>query len=534
MSQPADILIQNAQVFTANPAQPRAEAVAIRGQEIIFVGDNRAGDALGGPHTRRINGGGATLLPGFIDSHFHLRHGALKLGDIQLDAAASLPDLTAAIQQFAAQHPHEPWLVGQGVRYSALPHQTLTRQQLDAISPNRPLIILSYDVHTAWANTAALSQANLLTDTPPLGPNCAILRAADGTAHGELVEPGAYNFVLNLIPEPSLIRQKTLLQEALAYLASLGVTGVHNMDGSAEQMELYQSLEAAGQLSLRVYLPFDVKPETPASALAEAVAMRQKSTPLVRGGAVKFFMDGVLETFTGFLLADYAGRPGDRGGALFEADHFNHMATAADHLGLQIFVHACGDAAVRRTLDGFEAAQQANGRRDSRHRVEHIELIHPTDVPRFASLGALASMQLHHAILNIEDPDPWPQRIDQGRWACSFAWETLRQAGATLAYGSDWPVASPNPVQGLYAALNRQVWAPGLPNQRQSLANALLGYTSQAAYAEFQEQQQGQLRPGYLADLVLLSENIFNVPPAEIIRVHPQLTIANGRIVFEA
>jgi len=245
-------------------------------------------------------------------------------------------------------------------------------------------------------------------------------------------------------------------------------------------------------------------------------------------------MDGVIETYTGLLIDDYAGRPGDTGGALFAAEHFTQFATQADRLGLQIFVHAVGDGAVRRALDGFEAARRTNGHRDSRHRVEHIELIHPGDLPRFAQLGVIASMQPAHAPLNAIDPDPWPQRVGPERWACSFAWQTLRLAGARLALGSDWPVASANPFEGLYYALNRQPWQPGLPDQRQSLAEALTSYTADAAFAEFKEQEKGQLRPGLLADLVLLSHNIFAVPPAELRQVQPVLTVSDGRIVFEA
>lgn len=535
MPQPADIIISHARVFTANPANPHAEAVALRGRQIVFVGSNADAQSWRGSATRLIDGQNCTLMPGFIDSHFHLLHGSLKLGDIQLDQAGSLAELAEAIQAFAAARPNEPWLVGQGARYAALPNETLTRHQLDAIIANRPLVLLSYDVHTAWANTEALRRANLLTGGEPAGPNSQIGRDAQGQATGELIEPGAYNLVLNLIPPLTAARQKALLKQGLALAASLGITSVHNMDGDSEQLALYQSLEKSGELTLRVYVPFDVKPHTPPEALEEAVDMRQSCRGnMVRSGSVKFFMDGVIETYTGLLLSDYANRPGDKGGALFSAQHFSHMAGEADRLGLQIFVHAVGDGAVRRALDGFEAAQRRNGRRDSRHRIEHIELIHPADLPRFAQLGVVASVQPAHAPLSPQDTDPWPSRVGQARWADSFAWQSLRQAGARLAFGSDWPVATLNPMAGLYYALNRQPWLPHLPHHRQTLADALPGYTREAAYAEFQEHQKGQLRPGLLADAVLLSRDIFATPPEEIDQVQPVLTICNGQIVYEA
>ena len=535
LSQPADLLIHNARVFTADPANPHAEVVAIRGNHIVFVGPNSAAEAWRGPNTRLIDGQQCSLLPGFIDSHFHLFWGSIELGNIQLNTVNSLDGLTAAIQAYAQAHPDSVWLVGRGLQYSILPQgQSLTRHQLDAIIADRPLIVFAYDGHTAWANTAALRQAGILSQDRPVGPNSEIVRDVDGSAAGELRESGAFNLILDLVPPPTEARQRELLQLGLAQAAALGVTSVHNMNGDAEELAIYLAAEAAGDLTLRVYCPFHVKPETPIEALAEAVAMRDACTgEMVRSNCVKFFMDGVIETYTGLLLDDYAGQPGNQGGALFTANHFTRMATEADRLGLQIFVHAVGDGAVRRILDSFAAIRQTNGHRDSRHRIEHIELIHPDDLPRFAELGVIASMQPAHAILTIDDPDPWPRRIPESRWGCAFAWQTIREAGAKMAFGSDWPVATPSPFTGIYFALNRQPWAPGLPHHRQTLSDTLLSYTRDAAYAEFQEYRKGQLRPGMLADLVLLSDDIFAVPPDAVEQIKPEITVCDGKIVYE-
>jgi predicted amidohydrolase YtcJ len=210
------------------------------------------------------------------------------------------------------------------------------------------------------------------------------------------------------------------------------------------------------------------------------------------------------------------------------------MAVEADRLGLQITVHAIGDAAVRRALDGYEAAIRANGRRDSRRRIEHIETIHPDDIPRFAKLGVIASMQPLHSAVTLADPYVMPQRVGKDRWPTSFAWQTLREAGARLVFGSDWPVVTQNPMKGLYAALNRQPWAEGHPEQKQTLENALLAYTRDAAYAEFQEANKGQIKAGLLADLVLLPVDIFGVDPAAIGDISPVMTISGGQIVYEA
>jgi predicted amidohydrolase YtcJ len=232
------------------------------------------------------------------------------------------------------------------------------------------------------------------------------------------------------------------------------------------------------------------------------------------------------------MVDDYAGVPGNRGGALHTAERFNAIAAEADRLGLQIFVHACGDGAVRRTLDGYEHAQRANGRRDSRHRVEHIEVIHPHDIARFAELGVIASMQPCHCPPSLNSGDVWPQRAGAERWRYSFAWQTLREAGARQCYGSDWPVAPMDPLLGIWSGLTRTPWQEGDPPQHQQLEHLLNGYTRAAAYAEFREQHKGMLRPGMLADLVLLDADLFAAPAAEIARVHPVLTMVDGRTVY--
>jgi predicted amidohydrolase YtcJ len=333
---------------------------------------------------------------------------------------------------------------------------------------------------------------------------------------------------------PDEVQKRRLLQQGLAQAAALGITSIHNMDGDAAQMALYASLLTADELTLRIYCPYSITPETPVEALAEAVELLQAyQSNMLRGGCVKFFMDGVIESYTGLLLEDYAGQPGCRGEANYDFEHFTRMALEADRLGLQIFVHCVGDGAVRRTLDAYTLVQQTNGRRDSRHRIEHIELLHLDDLPRFAELGVIASMQPLHVPLLFDETDPWPSRTGPKQWGRSFPWQTLRQAGARLAFGSDWPVVSQNPWLGLYAALNRRPWLPDLPEQRQTLADTLAGYTRDAAYAEFQENEKGQLKPGMLADVVLLTSDLEATPEEELDRTQVALTICDGRVVYE-
>ena len=536
MPAPTDLLITNADLFTADSTTPAtANALALKGNRIVFVGQEADAADWRGPATRVIDAAGRTLMPGFIDSHFHLLGGSLDLRGAQLGEVRDRDSLVAVVREFADGHPDDPILFGSGLRYAIAGASSYNRHILDAIIPDRPVILLAYDHHTAWANTKALTLANLLKEGQVAGPNSEIVLGDDGLANGELREGGAYDPILDRIPLPDSSQKRALLHQGLALAARVGVTSVHNMDGDADQIAFYAALEDAGELTLRVYVPYSVRPDTSPEALAEATTMKNDyQSEMVRGGAAKFFMDGVIESYTGLLVEEYADRPGNFGGALYSAEHFTHMATECDRLGLQIFVHATGDGAVRRTLDGFEAAARANGKRDSRHRVEHIELVHPDDLPRFAELGVVASMQPLHCPSDSNGLDVWPRRVGPTRWGRSFGWQSLRETGARLAFGSDWPVVTQNPMMGIHAALNRQPWAEGLPHHRQTLADILAAYTHEAAFAEFQEGSKGQLRVGMLADIVLLSEDIFATPPEEIARAHPVLTVCDGRIVYEA
>lgn len=530
----ANLLIVNASVYTVDEGQPWAEAVAIRGNTIAYVGSAAGAAELRGPYTEVVDAQGRTLLPGFIDTHYHLLGGSIGLDAAQLRGAHSLEDLGERLREYAEANPSAAWVLGRQVVYNIIkPDQALNRQFLDRFVPDRPVFLTAFDGHTYWANTEALRLGGILHGAEGIGPNSEIVMdPASGTATGELREPPAARPVRDLIPPPDATRKRMLLRKGLQQAAEFGVTSVHNMDGSEEQLQLYAALYDAGDLTLRVYMPMDVKPATKPEELQQAVAWtRDFNSGPVRTGCVKFFMDGVLESYTALLIDDYDDDPGNRGSALFEAEHFNQMAAAADRLGLQIFVHACGDGAVRRTLDGYAYARRHNGVRDSRHRIEHIEVIHPDDVQRFAELEVIAAMQPLHAPLHSKDADVWPHRAGRQRWRYSFAWETLRRAGARLAYGSDWPVVSQNPLLGIYAAMNRQPWQAGDPYQVQTLAHIIRGYTADAAYAEFQEGYKGTIQTGKLADLVLLSTDLFATAPEDIKDITVDLTVSDGRIV---
>jgi predicted amidohydrolase YtcJ len=531
---PADVLFLNVGAFTADTTSPSAEAVAVKANRIVFAGSMQEAQAWRGRGTRLIDGDQRTLMPGFIDSHFHLLLGSLDLENIHADYATTYEEFAALVKSYAAEHPGKTWLSGFGLRYDLGPGRVpMTRQHLDAVVDERPLFIIAYDGHTAWANTRALMEAGIFHGGE-VGRNSEIVLDEHGEATGELREH-AQDKIASLLPKPDTVEKRRLLKKGLAIASSLGVTSIHNMDGNDEQAALYAAFEDLGDLSVRINIPYSVTPETPFEALENEAAVLKKKyqSDRLHGGRVKLFMDGVIEAYTGLLIKPYDDNPSTNGDSNYSVEHFNRMVVEADRLGLQISVHSIGDLGVRRVLDAYELAQKTNGKRDSRHRIEHIEVIHPDDVARFAELGVIASMQPLHAPPRVDNGDVWQWRVGRQRWPYSFAWSTLRKAGAVLAFGSDWPVVTQNPWMGVHNALNRIPWEAGMPDHRQSLSDTLLSYTRLGAYTEFQEDQKGQLKPGYLADIVLLSEDIFKTPAEKIKDIQPILTMMDGQIVYE-
>ncbi len=526
---PADVIITNAKVFTSDDTNPHAEAVAIKGNRILYVGTDLGAEMFRGQSTRVIDGQGRTLTAGFIDSHVHLLSGSIWMGTAQLRAVKTIEDLRLVLTKFANENKTDPWIVGRGVRYNIVS----TRQELDEISPDRPIFVESFDGHTAWANTKALEMADILHDDGHEMANGIIVRDEHGLATGELRENDAMEAVFNLIPVPDTNRQRELLKLAVKEFNRTGITSVHNMNGDMKDLMTYAALEDAGEMNLRVYVPYHVKPDTTEEMLTEASKMMNVKMDYVRGGAVKFFMDGVWESYTAFNVHPYADNPEAKPEPIFSLEHFTRMAAICDRMGLQIAVHCCGDGAVRQTLDGYEAIQRINGTRDSRHRVEHIEVCQPADMPRFQQLGVIASMQTSHAPFSREADMLWTDRTGPQRWPYAFPWRSLKNAGALLTLGSDWTVAPFDPVYNINYALNRQIYSETTPDQRLTLEECILGYTRDAAYTEFMEYEKGQIKEGYLADLVLFSHDLFALKPEEITSAKAVLTMMDGRIVFE-
>ena len=550
----ADLVIVNAAVRTMDPERPRADAVAVTGGEIVAVGSDSSIRALARPDTRIIDAQGAAVLPGFIEGHMHLFSGAAELSHLQLFGVRGLEALSTAVHRYAAQNPDRPLLLGQGADYAVLGNRPATRHDLDRIVSDRPFAMAAPDHHTMWANTLALEAAGILHGRT-LGPGNEIVMGDDGLALGELRETEAFSPVLALAkeerarlglstggepdPAPSVsdrAADRDVMRRGLDWCARHGITSIQNMDGNLYQLELLSEIEAAGDLLCRVRIPFHFKNfmDLPDLDKAEMMARRYRSEWLA-SGMVKLFYDGVLESWTAVMVEPYADRPGWRGDALFSPQRFAEIATEIDRRGLQIAVHAIGDGAVRAVLDGYEAARDRNGARDSRHRVEHIEVFHPHDLPRFRDLGTLASMQPTHAPGAAGVPlEPTLSRLGRERWPHAFALRTLADAGAHLVFASDWPVAPIAPLLGIQAAMQRQPWADGLKDESLTLDEAIAAYTTGGAHAEFMEQRKGRLKPGYLADIVILSRAIDGIAAQALADVDVRMTICGGRITYEA
>ena len=547
----AEMIITNAKVLTMDPAHPRAEAVALAAGRILAVGSQAEVEALAGPDCRIVDAGGRTLLPGFVESHLHLVLGGNELTQLQLGGVQGFDALDAAFRAYAAKNPDLPLVMAQGAGYDIL-GRPVTRNDLDRIISDRPIAMMSPDHHTVWANTMALQAAGLLQGAAmPAGH--VVVMGPDGTATGELLEFEAFSPVLNLTgdlhlqlgiatggePEPwpdvaQRTKDKAKIAAGLAHCAAHGITSMVNMDGNRYTCVLLKELEDEGRLTARVKVPFHMKPHMELAELDRASAMADEFTgDWVTSGFVKMFMDGVVDSRTAFMLHDYPGTM-ERGAPLFAAERFLDICTEIDRRGLQIAVHAIGDGAVRQTIDGYEAAQSRNGARDSRHRIEHIELIDRSDIPRLGALGITASLQPPHPPGVMDFPLSAMEAVmARDRWPDAYLWKTLADHGAPLAFASDWPVTDVSVMRGVQAALTRVPY-DGSADERVGLFATLYAYTAGGAWAAHLEGLTGTLRAGLAADFVLVDGDIEAIPTSRIGATRIALTVCGGRVTHAA
>ncbi|MEU9118988.1 amidohydrolase [Streptomyces sp. NPDC048506] len=542
---PADLVFRSGPVHTVDAARSRASAVAVRDGRIVAVGhDAEVGDLIG-PGTDVVDLRGKLLIPGFQDAHVHPVGGGLELAQCDLSEAVSADAYRELISGYAAAHPQAPWITGGGWSLEAFPGGMPTREFLDALVPDRPVFLVNRDHHGGWANSRALELAGITSRTPDPADG-RIERDADGRPSGMLQE-GAMQLVGELIPEPTLAEQTAGLLRAQRLLHSYGVTAWQDAmlgrgPGTVDAVPAYLAARSAGQLTARVTGALWWERSRGAEQIPELVAKRAELTggPL-RATSVKIMQDGIAENHTAAMLSPYltaCGCTSDNSGISFiDPEELRTYVTLLDAEGFQVHFHALGDRAVREALDAVEAARRANGRRDTRPHLAHLQVVHPDDVPRFRRLGATANIQALWAAHEPQMDELTIPFLGHQRASWQYPFGDLLRSGATLAAGSDWPVSSPDPLAALHVAVNRRLpedppSAPVfLPEQRIDLGAALAAYTAGSAYLNHLD-DTGSVQPGKLADLVVLDRDPFDGPPEEIAGTRVLQTFVGGRRVY--
>ena len=529
----ADLIITNAKIWTVDKARPQAEALAIVGERIVAVGSAADMDVWHGPQTKVVDAQGRLLLPGFNDAHVHFVDGGEHLQEVQLKDTTTPQEFAERIAQRAKKTPKGEWVTGgdwDEQKWS--PAELPTRQLIDPVTPNTPVFVNRYDGHESLANSVALGLANITAKTPD-PPGGEIIRDGQGNPTGVLRD-AAQDLVAKVMPPMSHTRRMRAIKQAMDYAASLGVTSVQDMNPSYDDVKAYSELQEKGQLTLRIYV---APMETEWKDQAKIGIRHAFGTPLLRMGAVKGYADGSLGSETAYFFDAYTDDPKSHG--LLSAEMHPPSAMlqrlrSADAAGLQICIHAIGDRAISMTLDMFAQIEKANGKRDRRWRIEHSQHMAAKDFDRYAQLNVIASVQPYHAI----DDGRWAEkRIGPERIKRTYAFRTFLENGVRLAFGTDWSVAPLSPAWTIYAAVTRATldgknpdgW---IPEQKLTVAEAVEAYTMGSAYAEFQEKDKGSITAGKVADFVVLSDDIFHIPPSQIKNVKVEATYLGGKLVY--
>jgi predicted amidohydrolase YtcJ len=533
----ADRVFVNGRVWTGEPARPVVEGIAVRGTRILALGSSAGMRLLVGKGTEVVDLRGRFVAPGFIDAHMHLLDdGGLSLEELRLDEAETLPELLKRIGEWARAHPDRRWVTGEGWTYAVFPGGLPTRASLDAIVSDRPAWIVSYDGHTGWANSFALKLAGITRETAdPKGG--LVVRDPSGEATGVL-EEGAMDLVSRLVPKPLPFEKERALRRALAQLAAWGLTSVDQAGLDEEELDLLaRVLEDRGP-TIRVYAALAMAREPTAETLAhQGELARRVASGRLRVGAVKGYVDGVVETRTAAMFEPYPG--GGTGLLNWTQEDLDRTVAAYDRAGWQVMLHAIGDRGIDMALTAFEHAARTNGTVGRRHRVEHVEVPRLADLPRFKAAGVVASTQALFPYPNRNHLEVYVPTLGPERAHRALAFKAIDDAGAVQAFGSDWPVFTAEVVRGLHTAVTRTTLAgtpPGgwEPAQRLTAEAALRHFTRDAAFAAREEGEKGTLAAGKLADLVVLSQDVLSVPPDRIKDTKVLLTVLGGQDTWRA
>lgn len=533
---PPDLLLINGKVWTGADNASFSEAVAIRGNRIDRTGTTVELSSLAGEGTRIIDLDGRLVIPGFNDAHIHFLGGSMGLTEVDLFTSANPPGIVEAVKRFADAHPDKAWITGRGWQYTWFKSGLPTNEDLEGIPEDRPVLLTAYDGHSAWANAKALELAGITAKSSV--PGYGRIVVVDNKPTGALLED-AQDLVRTIVPESTHAEKLDALRMGLKRAAALGITTLQNASGSMEELALYKELLKNKELTARYDAALTVNERTTPEQI-EAFRLEREQlagNPYVHADAIKFMFDGVIESHTAAMLLPYDDAPGVTGDFALPLEAYRSQVFACDKAGFRIYTHAIGDRAVREALNAYEAAAQVNGVRPRRHRVEHIETISPDDIPRFAQLGVMASMEPIHA-----DPATmgvWQRAIGPERLPYSFAWASMLRAGAKLVYSSDWPACLDlDPIHGLHIAVNRRT-TDGFPeqgwvvDQKINITEALLAYTRMGAYSSFEEESKGQIKPGMVADLVVLSDDLFSIEPMKIGSTKVDVTVFDGQVIYE-
>jgi predicted amidohydrolase YtcJ len=531
----ADLIIQNARVWTVDRSLPEAGAVAILGDLIVAVGSNDQVNAWRGPNTRIVDAAGRRLLPGFNDAHVHFTDGGSQLDNVELNDATSQQEFARRIRERAAKTEKGAWLLGgdwDETKWS--PAELPTRELIDAATPETPVAVDRYDGHMVLANSLALKLAGITARTPdPAGG--VIVRDRKGNPTGALKD-AAMDLLFKSVPPPSHDQRRHAIERALEHAASLGVTSVQHMNPDYADIAIYSELLVEGRLTTRIY----AAPLIPQVDDQVKIGIRRAfGGPYLRIGAVKAYADGSLGSATAYFFEPFSDQPNNRGLLSDEMHPISLMQDRmmrADAAGLQICTHAIGDAGISAILDLYSEIEKEHGSRDRRWRIEHAQHMAAKDFDRFARLHVIASVQPYHAI----DDGRWAEgRIGHDRASRTYAFRTLLDHGVRLALGTDWNVAPLDPMLTLYAATTRATLDGKNPNgwfpeQKLTIQEAIEAYTMGSAYAEFQENEKGSITAGKLADMVLLSEDVLSIDPVKIRDVKVLKTWVGGKLTYDA
>ena len=526
-----NLIIVNAKVHTVDREKPSAEAIAICGEVIGRVGRSADVRKLAGPDTRVFDAEGRLVVPGFNDAHVHLLSGADEIVGVNLRPARSEAEMAEKLRAYAARLPKGQWIQGGYWDHEAWASKALpTRRALDAVTPDHPVFVQRLDGHMAVANSLAMRLAGVTREArSPEGGT--IVRDASGEVTG-VFKDNAMTLVSRVIPADTLPETIEKARAALSHAASLGVTTIQDMTASPTELRAYQALRAAGELTARIYSIQNHGIE----GLQSAGIASGFGDDWLRVGGLKLFADGSMGSGTAAFFAPYNDEPGTSGLLLQSSVALEQAIFDADAAGFQVVVHAIGDKANAIVLDAVEKLNRERGKRDRRARIEHAQVVRDVDKKRFKPAGVIASIQPSHCI----DDMRWAEkRIGRERSAVAYDFKSFVDAGAAIAFGTDWYVEPLDPMLGLYAAVTRQFpdgtpaggW---FPEERLTMQQAVEFYTLGAAYAEFAEQRKGSITEGKLADLVVLSRDIFEVAPREILETRPVLTVVGGKPVYDA